>query len=66
MGIATNVHFKPLPLFTLYKNLGYRIEDYPNAFNQYENEISLPIYSKLSTDDVHYINENIKKIVNQL
>lgn len=66
MGIATNVHFKPLPLFTLYKNIGYRIEDYPNAFNQYENEISLPIYSKLSIDDVHYITENIKKIVNQL
>lgn len=54
-GIATNVHYKPLPMFTLYKNLGYKIEDYPNAFAQYENEISLPVYSTLSLEDAEYI-----------
>ena len=54
-GIATNVHFKPLPMFTLYKNLGYKIEDYPNAYNQYKNEISLPVYSTLPLEDVEYI-----------
>lgn len=54
-GIATNVHYKPLPMFTLYKNLGYKIEDYPNAFLQYENEISLPVYSTLRLEDAEYI-----------
>jgi dTDP-4-amino-4,6-dideoxygalactose transaminase len=62
-GIATNVHFKPLPLFTLYKNLGYKIEDYPNAFSQYENEISLPIYSSLSVEDAYYVAEELIKSI---
>lgn len=62
-GIATNVHFKPLPLFTLYKNLGYKIEDYPNAFSQYENEISLPIYSSLSIEDACYVGEELIKSI---
>ncbi|WP_425800372.1 DegT/DnrJ/EryC1/StrS family aminotransferase [Desulfitobacterium sp. Sab5] len=53
--IATNVHFMPLPMFTLYRNLGYRIEDYPNAHAQYANEITLPLYSKLSLDDAEYV-----------
>lgn len=55
LGIATNVHFIPLPMFTLYKNLGYKIEDYPNAYNQYCNEISLPVYSTLSFDDAKIV-----------
>ena len=64
-GIATNVHFKPLPMFTLYKNLGYKIEDYPNSYNQYKNEISLPVYSTLPLEDVEYIaNEVIKEVKN--
>lgn len=67
LGISTNVHFKPLPMFTLYKNLGYNIEDYPNAYNQYCNEISLPVYSTLDIEDVKYIakniNEQVKKIL---
>jgi dTDP-4-amino-4,6-dideoxygalactose transaminase len=68
LGIATNVHFIPLPMFTLYKNLGYSIDDYPNAYNQYKNEISLPLYSTLSLDDAEYVvTELIKcteKIIN--
>lgn len=66
MGIATNVHFTPLPLFTLYKNLGYRIEDYPNSFAQYENEISLPVYSTLKLEDANYIAKELVKIVNEI
>ena len=55
--IATNVHFQPLPLLTAYKNLGFKIEDYPNAYNQYKNEISLPLHDFLSEDDIKYICE---------
>ena len=58
--IATNVHFQPLPLLTAYKNLGFKIEDYPNAYNQYKNEISLPLHNLLNEDDVKYICEYIK------
>lgn len=54
-GIATNVHYMPLPLFTLYKNLGYNIKDYPNAYKQYVNEISLPVYSTLTPEDAEYV-----------
>lgn len=54
-GVATNVHYKPLPMFTAYKNLGFRIKDFPNAFAQYQNEISLPLHTKLSGEDVDFI-----------
>ena len=54
-GISTNVHFKPLPMLTLYKNLGYNINDFPNAYNQYKNEISLPVHTKLSFEDVEFL-----------
>ena len=60
--IATNVHFQPLPLLTAYKNLGFKIEDYPNAYNQYKNEISLPLHNFLNEDDVKYICELLEKI----
>lgn len=56
-GIALNVHFQPLPLLSFYKSLGYRMEDYPNAWNNYESEISLPVYYDLSDDDVDYVCE---------
>ena len=62
-GISTNVHYKPLPLLTAYKNLGYNIEDYPNAYGLFENEISLPIYSTLTDDEVDYIIENLLDIL---
>ena len=61
--IATNVHYQPLPLLTAYKNLGFQIENYPNAYNQYKNEISLPLHDFLSEDDVKYICEYIKKLI---
>lgn len=57
--IATNVHFTPLPMFTLYKNLGYKIEDYPNAYAQYANEISVPLYSLLTLEDAEYVAEEL-------
>lgn len=63
-GIACNVHFKPLPMFTAYKNLGFDINDYPNAFKQYENEITLPLNTLLTDDDVNYIIEKFIKEVN--
>lgn len=56
-GIATNVHYKPLPLFTGYKRLGFDIENFPNALAQFENEITLPLHTLLSTSDVDYICE---------
>ena len=61
--IATNVHFQPLPLLTAYKNLGFKIEDSPNASNQYKNEISLPLHDLLNEDDIKYICEYIKKLI---
>ena len=57
-GIATNVHFKPLPLHTAYRNLGFDIKDYPCAYAKFENEITLPLHTKLTDDDVEYVIEN--------
>ncbi len=62
-GIACNVHYKPLPMMTAYKNLGYDIADFPNAFNFYQNEITLPLHTKLSDDDVKTVCENFADIV---
>jgi dTDP-4-amino-4,6-dideoxygalactose transaminase len=65
-GIACNVHYKPLPMFTAYQNLGFDIKDYPNAFNQYVNEITLPLHTLLSDEDVEYVGENLKRILNEV
>lgn len=65
-GIATNVHYKPLAMFTAYKNLGFKIEDYPNAFNRYENIISLPFHTLLTKEDVSFICETLALIVAKL
>nr|WP_272509054.1 DegT/DnrJ/EryC1/StrS aminotransferase family protein [Clostridium ganghwense] len=65
-GIATNVHYMPLPMFTLYKNLGYNIKDYPNAYKQYVNEISLPIYSTLTLEDAEYVVKELVKSVAEI
>jgi len=54
-GIATNVHYKPLPLLTAYKNLGFDIKDYPNAYAMFENAISLPLHTKLTDEDIDYV-----------
>ena len=64
-GISTNVHYKPLPLLTAYKNLGFDIEDYPNAYHLFENELSLPIYSTLTDEEVDYIIENLLDILKE-
>lgn len=65
-GIASNVHYKPLPMHTAYKNLGFDINNYPNAYNMYHNEITLPLHTKLSNEDVEYICEEYNKILNEL
>ena len=62
-GIACNVHYKPLPLLTAYKNLGFDIKDYPNAYNHYKNEITLPLHTKLTDEEVDYIIESFCEIV---
>ena len=64
-GIATNVHYKPLPLLTAYKNLGFDIEDYPNAFDIYKNEITLPLNTLISLDEVEYVVEEFKNAINR-
>lgn len=64
MGIASNVHYKPLPMLTAYKKLGFDIENYPNAFNVYKNEITLPLHTLLIDADVEYICNSLKEILN--
>lgn len=65
-GIATNVHYKPLPMMTAYKALGFDIKDYPNAFHLFENEITLPLNTRMTDEDVEYVMENFVEIVKSL
>ena len=62
-GVSTNVHYKPLPMHTAYKNLGFGIKDYPNAFNMYKNEITLPLHTLLGDEDVVYVVNTLKDII---
>ncbi len=62
-GIACNVHYKPLPMMTAYKNFGYDIADFPNAYDFFRNEITLPLHTKLSDDDVKIVCENFTEVV---
>ena len=62
-GIACNVHYKPLPMMTAYKNLGFDIKDYPNAYKRFENEITLPLHTKLTDEEVEYVIEQYSRIV---
>ena len=64
-GIATNVHYKPLPMMTAYKNLGFDIKDYPNAYKQFKNEITLPLHTKLTDEEVEYVIEKYCEIVKE-
>ncbi|MCF2613307.1 DegT/DnrJ/EryC1/StrS family aminotransferase [Fusobacterium perfoetens] len=64
-GIACNVHYKPLPMMTAYINLGFDIKDYPNSYEQFANEITLPLHTCLTDEDVDYIIENYKRIVKE-
>ena len=65
-GIATNVHYKPLPMFTAYKNLGFDIIDYPNALEMYQNEITLPLHTLLSDIEVSYITDKLNKAIREV
>ena len=65
-GIACNVHYKPLPMMTAYKALGFDIKDYPNAYHLFENEVTLPLHTKLTDDDVEYVISNFVDIVKSL
>lgn len=62
-GIACNVHYKPLPMMTAYKALGFDIADYPNAYDQYRNEVTLPLHTRLSDEDVEYVISNFVDII---
>ncbi|MDU5149942.1 DegT/DnrJ/EryC1/StrS family aminotransferase [uncultured Anaerococcus sp.] len=62
-GVACNVHYKPLPLLTAYKNLGFDIDNYPNAYKHYQNAITLPLHTKLTDEEIDYVIENYCKIV---
>ena len=62
-GIACNVHYKPLPMMTAYKSLGFDIKDYPNAYCQFENEVTLPLHTRLSDEDVEYVINNFVEVI---
>lgn len=64
-GVASNVHYKPLPMHTAYRNLGFDIKDYPNAYAHYENEISLPLHTCLTDEDVKYVIEQYADIIRE-
>ena len=64
-GIACNVHYKPLPMMTAYKNLGFDIKDYPNSYHQFENEVTLPLHTRLSDEDVEYVISNFVDIISK-
>ncbi|MGN0086617.1 MAG: DegT/DnrJ/EryC1/StrS family aminotransferase [Alloprevotella sp.] len=64
-GIACNVHYKPLPMMTAYKNLGFKMEDYPNAYHQFENEVTLPLHTCLTDEDVEYVISNFVDIISR-
>lgn len=66
LGVATNVHYKPLPMHTAYKNLGFDIIDYPNAYEQFKNEVTLPLHTCLTDEDVEYVIECVKKVAGEL
>ena len=65
VGVTANVHYKPLPMMTAYKHLGFNIEDFPNAKAFYESEITLPLYTKLTEEDVDYIIENYSSVLKE-
>lgn len=64
-GISCNVHYKPLPMFTAYKKMGFDIANYPNAYRQYANEITMPLHTMLKDDDVHYVCDNLQLSLNK-
>lgn len=65
VGVACNVHYKPLPMMTAYKNMGFDIKDYPNAYKRFENEITLPLHTKLTDEEVDYVIKQFSRIVKE-
>ena len=65
-GVATNVHYKPLPLLTAYKDLGFDIADYPHAYGLYKEEVTLPLYSRLSDEEVQYVISSMQAVVSEV
>ncbi|WZL81018.1 DegT/DnrJ/EryC1/StrS family aminotransferase [Vallitaleaceae bacterium 9-2] len=65
-GVSTNVHYKPLPMHSAYKNLGFKMEDYPNAFDMYKNEITLPLHTLLTDEDIEYVVGRLKESIDEL
>lgn len=65
-GVSSNVHYKPLPMHSAYKNLGFKMEDYPNAFDMYKNEITLPLHTLLTNEDIEYVVGRLKESINDL
>ena len=64
-GVATNVHYKPLPMMTAYKALGWNIADFPNTYDYYQNLITLPLHTKLSDEDVEYVCEVLRDVIKE-
>ena len=65
-GVASNVHYKPLPMLTAYKELGFDMKDYPNAYRQYENEITLPLHTCLKNEDIEYIITKVVEVIRRV
>ena len=65
-GVATNVHYKPLPMMTAYKALGWDVKDFPNTYEYYANLITLPLNTLLTDEDVSYVCEILKKVFNEV
>ena len=63
LGVPTNVHYKPLPMHSAYKKLGFELKDFPNAFNFYKNEVTLPLHTRLSDEQIDYVITSIKKVL---
>jgi len=61
-GVPLNVHYKPLPMFTAYKKEGFKIDDFPVAYNRYKNIVTLPLHTLLQDDEVAYIIQQIKEV----
>lgn len=65
-GVSSNVHYKPLPMHSAYKNLGFMMEDYPNAFDMYKNEITLPLHTLLTDADIEYVVDRLEEAIDEL
>lgn len=64
-GVACNVHYKPLPMMIAYKNLGFDIKDYPNAYERFLNEVTLPLHTCLTDEDVEYVINSYKEVLKE-